>query len=242
MQITLKNVSKQFGACWAVRDLTLSLAAGQITAFLGPNGAGKTTTLKMLVGLLAPTEGAVYFGNQKFLEDPVKFKQRMAYVPDFPFLYERLTGREFLDFIAGMYEIPAAEREGRIGHFIERFALREVEQHLIQQYSHGMRQRLVFCSALIRHPRVFVIDEPMVGLDPKTTRIFKDMLIDLARQGVTVFLSTHQLAVAEELADQIAIIHKGKLLLCSSLRDLREQDGTFTSLENFFLSRTEDTL
>jgi ABC-2 type transport system ATP-binding protein len=236
--IHLCRLTKRFGSFTAVDRLDLEIPAGKVTAFLGPNGAGKTTTIKMMTGLLFPTSGDLLIDGDDFCADPIRVKKIMSYVPDFPFVYERLTGREFLCFVSAVHGIPQNESERRIEHFLDRFDIRALQHRLILHYSHGMRQRLIFCAALIKHPRILIVDEPMVGLDPRTARIFKDVVRETAARGAVVFLSTHQLSVAEELADHIAIIHQGRIRARGTLESLLENRARHPNLEHFFLELT----
>ncbi len=237
--IKLDHVTKSYGPKTAVKDLTLEIAAGELFAFLGPNGAGKTTTIKMMVGLLLPTSGRVLIGGHDLRTDGERARRLLSYVPDQPFLYEKLTGREFLQFIADMYEIPDDEARRRIDEVIDLFNLADFVDDLTERYSHGMRQRTVFASALVHQPKVLIVDEPTVGLDPRSVRILKDLLRKQADEGTTVFLSSHSLDVVEELADRIAIVDHGRLISCGTLQQLRSHAASDGSLEDVFLRLTE---
>src|SRR3954449_13140317 len=204
--IQLENVTKRYGNKTAVESLSLDIPAGELFAFLGPNGAGKTTTIKMMCGLLFPTTGRVLIGGHDIQGDGDRARQLLSYVPDQPFLYEKLTGREFLQFIADMYGMPRVQGRRRLEEVIETFALDEFVDDLTERYSHGMRQRTVFAAALLHEPKVLIVDEPTVGLDPKSIRLLKDLLREQAAGGTTVFLSTHSLDVAQELADRIGVV------------------------------------
>jgi len=188
--------------------VNLSIQKGAITAFLGPNGAGKTTTLKMLTGLMSPTSGTILVDRVKMEPDSLKIKEKISYIPDFPFLYEYLTGREFLSFVGAINKVGTDRFNFNRDKYLEAFNILDIQHNLIKTYSHGLKQRLVFCSAFLKDPEILIIDEPMVGLDPKTSSIFKNILKNFALSGGTVFLSTHQLKVAQDLADYIAIINK----------------------------------
>jgi ABC-2 type transport system ATP-binding protein len=238
--ITLEHVSKSYGPKIAVQDLSLQIGTGELFAFLGPNGAGKTTTIKMMVGLLFPTSGRVLIGGHDLRTDGERARQLLSYVPDQPFLYEKLTGREFLQFIADMYGMPEEEGRRRIARVIEQFALEEFVNDLTERYSHGMRQRTVFAAALVHEPKVLIVDEPTVGLDPRSVRILKDLLRKQADAGTTVFLSSHSLDVVEELADRIAIVDRGRLISCGTLEHLRAHAALDGSLEDVFLRLTEE--
>jgi len=237
--IQLDKVTKQYGVKTAVHELSLEVPAGELFAFLGPNGAGKTTTIKMLCGLLFPTSGSVRVGGFDLRTDGGKARQLLSYVPDQPYLYEKLTGREFLQFIADMYGLSPEHGRRRVAEAIDLFNLGEFVDDLTERYSHGMRQRTVFASALVHEPKVLIVDEPTVGLDPRSVRQLKDLLRRQADEGVTVFLSSHSLDVVEELADRIAIVDHGRLISCGTLEALRTQAAVDGSLEEVFLKLTE---
>jgi ABC-2 type transport system ATP-binding protein len=238
--IELKNVSKRYGTKTAVHDLSLSVPAGELFAFLGPNGAGKTTTIKMLCGLLFPTTGEVRVGGFDLRTHGDQARQLISYVPDQPYLYEKLTGREFLQFIADLYGMPADRAADRMDQVIDLFRLHEFVDDLTEKYSHGMRQRTVFAAALIHEPKLLIVDEPTVGLDPKSIRLLKDLLRAEAKRGTTVFLSTHALDIAQELADRIGIVEHGRLIGCGTLESLRKLASRDGSLEDVFLKLTEE--
>jgi ABC-2 type transport system ATP-binding protein len=240
--IELRNVSKHYGPKPAVRDLSLHIKAGELFAFLGPNGAGKTTTIKMICGLLFPSEGAVRVGGFDVVRDGDRARELLSYVPDPPYLYEKLSGREFLHFIAELYGLTKKDAERRIGEMIDLFNLHEFVDDLTERYSHGMRQRTVFAAALVHQPRVLIVDEPTVGLDPRSIRLLKDLLRAEASRGTTVFLSTHSLDIAQELADRIGIVDHGRLITCGTLDALRKQAALDGSLEDVFLKLTEETV
>ncbi|HEX4590570.1 MAG TPA: ABC transporter ATP-binding protein [Gemmataceae bacterium] len=238
--IELLDVTKRYGSKLAVDRLSLTVAAGELFAFLGPNGAGKTTTIKMLCGLLFPTSGTVRVGGYNLQADGDKARQLIAFVPDTPFLYEKLTGREFLQFIADMYGMPRDHGRSRIDAMIAIFGLSPFVDDLTERYSHGMRQRTVFASALLHEPKVLIVDEPTVGLDPKSIRLLKDLLRQQAEGGTTVFLSTHSLDVAQELAQRIGVVNNGRLIGCGTLAALRKQADLEGTLEEVFLKLTEE--
>jgi ABC-2 type transport system ATP-binding protein len=237
--IEIQSVSKYFGRKCAVDRLNLTVNAGEVFAFLGPNGAGKTTTIKMIVGLLRPTEGRILVCGRDVTGSDVEAKALLSYVPDQPYLYEKLTGREFLQFIADIYRMPKREGEARIEEAIATYELDEFVDQLTGSYSHGMKQRVVVAGAFLHEPRVAVIDEPMVGLDPRSSRIVKDMLRGKARAGATVFMSTHTLSIAEEIADRIGIIDRGQLVTLGSAEELRAFARVDGRLEDVFLAITE---
>jgi ABC-2 type transport system ATP-binding protein len=238
--IHLDRVTKQYGRKTAVHELSLRIPAGELFAFLGPNGAGKTTTIKMMCGLLFPSTGHVRIGGHDLATDGDRARALLAYVPDQPYLYEKLTGREFLQFVAEMYGLPNADARDRIRVVIEEFQLAEFIDDLTERYSHGMRQRTVFASAMVHRPQVLIVDEPTVGLDPRSVRQLKDLLRRHADEGVTVFLSSHSLDVVEELADRIGIIEHGRLIGCGTLETLRTQASLDGTLEEVFLRLTEE--
>jgi ABC-2 type transport system ATP-binding protein len=237
--IKLEHVTKSYGTKTAVADLNLDIAAGELFAFLGPNGAGKTTTIKMLCGLLFPTTGRVLVGGHDIRTDGDRARLLLSYVPDLPYLYEKLTGREFLHFIADMYGMPRELGRQRVADVIELFNLKDFVDDLTERYSHGMRQRTVFASALVHEPKVLIVDEPTVGLDPKSVRQLKNLLRQQADSGTTVFLSSHSLDVVEQLADRIAIVEHGRLISCGTLEALREQAAIEGPLADVFLRLTE---
>ncbi|MBI1916736.1 MAG: ABC transporter ATP-binding protein [Planctomycetes bacterium] len=238
--IQLDKVTKRYGNKTAVDGLSLDIPAGELFAFLGPNGAGKTTTIKMMCGLLFPTAGRVSLGGYDLVNDGDRARQLLSYVPDQPFLYEHLTGREFLRFIADMYGLDRDHGRRRIDEVIGLFQLQDFVDDLTQCYSHGMRQRTVFASALLHEPRVLIVDEPTVGLDPRSVRLLKDLLRREADRGTTIFLSSHSLDVVEELADRIGIIDRGRLIGCGTLAALRAHSASDGSLEDVFLKMTEE--
>jgi ABC-2 type transport system ATP-binding protein len=236
--IELERLTKRYGAFTAVDDLTLQVARGEIFGFLGPNGAGKTTTIRMMMGLLRPTEGRVRLGGYDLAEQPLEAKRLSGFVPDRPFLYEKLTAVELLRFCADLYEVPATVREARIEKLLGIFDLTEWAGELIESYSHGMKQRLAFAAALLHEPQLLVVDEPMVGMDPRGARVLRSLLRSLALGGTTLFLSTHSLEVAEALCDRIGIIQSGRLIAIGTLDELRSRAGDAQRLEEVFLKLT----
>ena len=238
--IELSDVTKKYGAKTAVDRLSLRIEPGELFAFLGPNGAGKTTTIKLACGLLFPTAGTVRVGGFDLQSDGDRARQMISYVPDQPYLYEKLTCREFLHFIADMYGLDPARARRRIGEMIELFNLKEFVDDLTESYSHGMKQRSVFAAALLHEPKVLIVDEPTVGLDPRSVRLLKDLLRQEAKRGATVFLSTHSLDVAQELANRIGIVEGGRLISCGPLDALRRQAALDGSLEEVFLKLTQE--
>jgi len=240
--ITTKNLTKRFGTHVAVNDLSLEIPKGEFFCFLGPNGAGKTTTIKMLTGLLRPTEGTAELAGFDIQKDPVKAKTAIGYIPDTPFLYDKLTGREFMHFVAGIYNMPD-DQVARVGEeLMELFEISKVADRLIEDYSHGMRQKLSFASCFLHEPEIVIVDEPWVGLDPKNIRFVRDYLKERTREGLTVFMSTHTLSIVEQVADRVGIIHNGKLLQVGSIDDILALQENPGSLEDVFLEMTRDTI
>ena len=220
-------------------DLELTIPSGELFALLGPNGAGKTTTIKMLVGLLQPSRGVVRVCGHDLVSETRSAHSRLGYVPDEPYLYDKLTGHEFLRFIAGMYRIPKHLTQAHVDREIKRFELQEFADDLAENYSLGMRQRLIFAAAFLHDPDVLVLDEPMVGLDPRSVRIVKDLLKERTAEGMTVFMSTHTLAMAEEMADRMGIMVQGKIKFLGTVSELRQQvDVGNKSLESLYLQLT----
>jgi ABC-2 type transport system ATP-binding protein len=237
--IDLDNVTRTYGRKTAVKDLSLRIPAGELFAFLGPNGAGKTTTIKMLTGLLQPSQGQVRVNGFDVVTSPREAANSIGFVPDEPHLYDKLSGREFLQFVADLFAMPAADAAEEIERQIKLFDLSTFIDHLSESYSHGMKQRLVFAAALVHRPRVLILDEPMVGLDPQNTRVVKNRLRELAKEGVTIFMSTHTLSLAEEIADRIGVIYGGTLRFLGTVADLRISLARDShSLEQLFLELT----
>jgi ABC-2 type transport system ATP-binding protein len=238
--IELRNLTKTFGEIMAVNRLNLSVSKGEIFGFIGPNGAGKTTTLRMMGGVLAPTEGSVIIGGVNIADEPEEAKRRIGFIPDRPFLYEKLTGMEFLRFTADLFGMKEGLFYEKSEQVLKQFSLYNWADELIESYSHGMKQRLIISAAILHNPKVIVVDEPMVGLDPAGVRMVKDLFRNLAKKGTTIFMSTHTLAVAEDVCDRIGIIHKGLLIAMGTTDELRlraqVQEG---DLEEVFLILTE---
>jgi ABC-2 type transport system ATP-binding protein len=239
--IEMRNVSKSYakGKVKAVDDLTLTVKPGEIFGFLGPNGAGKTTTIKMIVGLLRPDSGTIAVEGCDTQTQPLQAKAVTTFVPDTPEIYERLTGLEYLNFIGDVYGVAKAERIERIQRWLRAFDLETAVGSPIQSYSHGMKQKIVLAAALLPAPRVMVLDEPMVGLDARSAHAMKEMMREHCDKGGTLFFSTHIMEVAEKLCDRIGIIHKGRLIACGTMEELRALDRTEQSLEGIFLELTE---
>ncbi len=235
--IKLVNLTKRYGMLTAVNSIDLEVAQGEVFGFLGPNGAGKTTTIKMIAGLLQPTSGSAFICGYDVRQEPLKAKSITGFIPDRPFLYEKLTATEFMHFVSKLYGMEDPKR--RIGELLDLFGLNEWTGELVENFSHGMKQRLVMASALLHQPRVLVVDEPMVGLDPRGARLVKDIFKDLASKGVTVFLSTHTLEIVEQMCTRVAIINKGVIIAEGSVEDLgRMARMPDSHLEPIFLRLT----
>ncbi len=239
--ICFEQVTRCYGKRIAVDQLDLSVSRGELLALLGHNGAGKTTTLKMLVGLLRPNAGTVFVDQLNVRENAREVSRLIGYVPDQPYLYDKLSGREFLEFVAEMYGLTSAEVQDGVAREADRFQLTEFLDQLTESYSHGMRQRTVFAAALIHQPEVLVVDEPMVGLDPQSIRLVKDLLRDYASDGKTVLMSTHTLSIVEEIADRVAVMKSGKLVFDGQVEELRQKMPTASgSLESLYLALMDD--
>ncbi len=240
--IRLEGLTKLYGNFVAVDNVDLHVPRGEIFGFLGPNGAGKTTTLRIIAGIMRPTEGRILLGGDDVVTDPMAAKRRLGFIPDRPFVYDKLTGAEFLRFVAGLYHQEGNIVERRIDELLDVFELTRWKNELVEAYSHGMRQKLIISSALIHRPEVIVVDEPMVGLDPKAARLLKDIFRQFVGRGGTVLMSTHTLEVAEAMCDRIAIIQSGKIIARGTMAELREQTAAGdASLEDLFLKLTGGT-
>jgi len=240
MMIELVGVRKSYGNKVAVDGLDLAVPRGELFAFLGPNGAGKTTTIKMMCGLLFPSAGTLKIGGFDVQREGNAARQIISYVPDQPYLYEKLTGREFMEFILEMYAMEPIAGRKRMDNLIEIFGLGSFVDDLTESYSHGMKQRTVFAAALLHNPQVLIVDEPMVGLDPRSQRLVKDLLREHVKQGGTVFMSTHLLGDVEELGTRIGVVHRGRLIGLGTLDTLRTQAELDGSLEDVFLKLTAE--
>jgi ABC-2 type transport system ATP-binding protein len=237
--IRLTNLTKRYGSFTAVDGIDLEVPSGELFGFLGPNGAGKTTTLRMIAGILKPTSGVVEIGGDDLERKPRKAKTRMGFIPDRPFVYDKLTGAEFLRFVAALYGQEGPAIEHRMDELLKLFDLAPWKDELTESYSHGMRQKLIISSALIHQPEVIVVDEPMVGLDPKSARLLKDLFKEFTSRGGTILMSTHTLEVAEDMCDRIGIIQGGKIVACGTMAELRHQFAAGdASLEDLFLRLT----
>src|SRR5580698_6830556 len=236
--IELDKLVKKFGTLTAVNDISLKIERGEFFAMLGPNAAGKTTTIKLLTGLIKPTSGCSRICGFDVQTQPLEARRRLAYVPDLPFLYDTLTAWDFFRFTVEMFQLEADRSEKNARELVSRFHLEDFANRTLEGLSHGTRQRIAIVSALLHDPEVFVIDEPMVGLDPQHARVVKDVLKERSLAGTTVLVSTHQLEIAEEMADRIGIINGGKLIAVGTREELRKQSGAAGALEEIFLSLT----
>jgi ABC-2 type transport system ATP-binding protein len=232
------HLSKKFGEKTAVDDASFQVRAGEIFGFLGPNGAGKTTTLKMLVGLLKPTTGTARIAGFDIQTQPLQAKAASGYVPDEPNLYSKLSGRELLHFIGDLYQLESGQVARRTDELLRLFDLSAAADDLIDSYSHGMQQKISLAAALLHDPKVLILDEPTVGLDPKSARLIKDILRQIAERGAAIMLSTHILEIAERMCDRIGIINRGQLIAVGTLEELRTPGKGETSLEDIFLELT----
>ena len=231
-------LSKKFNEKEALKSLDLNIEKGKFYCMLGPNGAGKTTTLKLLSGLLKPTRGEIYIGGIDIIAKPEEAKKKIGFIPDTPFIYENLTADEFLNFIGNIFGVDKKTLKRRIGYYLDIFGLTEYKDQLLREYSHGMKQKIVYISSFIHNPEVLLIDEPLVGLDPQAIHIIKNMLKEESNKGLTILMCTHILYIAEELADRIGILAKGSLIAEGTLKELSEKINK-QSLEEIFLSLTK---
>ena len=239
IMIELKDLTKTYGTYTAVQRLNLSIGRGEIFGFIGPNGAGKTTTIKMMGGVMAPTEGTITIAGIDMQAEPRKAKRKVGFIPDRPFLYEKLTGLEFMQFTADIYGVPEEQFPDKAAAILALFSLADWSNELIESYSHGMKQRLIMAAALLHDPEVLIVDEPMVGLDPLAIIMVKNLFKRLASQGVTIFMSTHTLKVAEDICDRIGVITRGRLIASGTAADLRrEANVSSADLEQVFLNLT----
>jgi ABC-2 type transport system ATP-binding protein len=237
--IRLIHLTKQYGKFTAVDGIDLEVPSGELFGFLGPNGAGKTTTFRMIAGILRPTSGTVEIGGIDITRSPLEAKSRLGFIPDRPFVYDKLTGGEFLRFAAALYGQQGVAIERRIDELLELFELTRWKDELTESYSHGMRQKLIISGALVHRPAVIVVDEPMVGLDPKSARLLKDLFRQFVDRGGTVLMSTHTLEVAETMCDRLAIVHGGKIVAHGTMAEVQEQTSSEDlGLEDLFLKLT----
>ena len=239
--IEVVEFSFRIGEKKILNDVSLSVASGEYVSIIGPNGAGKTTTIKMIGGVLEPTSGSVMIAGISMIDNPEKAKSKIGFIPDRPYLYEKLTGMEFLRFVADLYGVDSDIFSEKAEQHLKMFSLLDWSNELIESYSHGMKQRLIMAAALLHDPEVIIVDEPMVGLDPVAIMMVKDLFRNLAKQGVSVFMSTHTLKIAEDICDRIGIIHKGHLIATGTTDDLqRKAQVTDADLEQVFLNLTMD--
>ncbi|KRQ87259.1 putative ABC transporter ATP-binding protein YxlF [Caloramator mitchellensis] len=240
--IEINNLSKTYakGKVKAVNNLNLSVKQGEIFGFLGPNGAGKTTTIKMITGILRPDDGRIRINGIDVVKEPIRAKMHIGFVPDNPEIFNRLTGMEYLNFIADIYDIDNQQRYDKINELAESFEIKDALNSSIGSYSHGMKQKLIIIGALIHNPSVWILDEPLVGLDPKAAFVLKDMMRRHANEGNTVFFSTHIMEVAEKVCDRIGIIKKGEIIFTGTIDELRQASKEEESLENLFLELVEN--
>ncbi len=237
--IELKNLSRRYGDFTAVDNLSLFVPKGEIFGFIGPNGAGKTTTIKMMGGIISPTSGSIHICDINMDEEPEKAKMKIGFIPDRPYLYEKLTGMEFLKFINDLYSVDGNSFYKNAEEKLAMFSLSDWSGELIESYSHGMKQRLIFAAALLHNPELIIVDEPLVGLDPEGIRMVKDLFKSLAKQGVSIFMSTHTLKIAEDVCNRIGIINKGSLIAVGTIEELKQKANTVNAdLEEAFLTIT----
>ncbi len=239
--IQTKNLTKRYGSLLAVDRLDLFVPKGSIFGFIGPNGAGKTTTIKMLAGLIEPDTGTILIGDTDIRQNPEKAKQQIGFIPDRPYLYEKLTGLEFLKFTADLYGVEESGFRKKAENILDKFSLIDWKNELIEAYSHGMKQRLIMSAAILHDPKIIIVDEPMIGLDPAGIKMVKHLFRELADSGKTFFISTHTLSIAQDLCDKIGIIQKGKLIATGTLEDLKTQaHASSGDLEAVFLKLTRE--
>ena len=237
--LVLENVSKTYdGKRMAVQGLNLTINAGEIFGFIGPNGAGKTTTIKMMTGLLPPTQGRILINGIDLADSPVEAKRNFTYVPDHPAIFNAIRGLDYLNFLADMYEVPARERQARIEKYTRLFAIDDVLGELIQAFSHGMKQKLLICGALLPQAPLFILDEPLIGLDPLSAKHLKEIMREHCAAGGTVFFSSHLLAIVAQICDRVAVINQGELIACDQVEQIKTSSAQ--SLEEIFLELTKN--
>lgn len=238
--VRIEGLTKIYSDVTAVDNLNLVVPRGEFLCLLGPNGAGKTTTIKMITGLIRPTTGRVWVSGYDVAENPVEAKRRIGYIPDQPYMYEKLSAREFFQFVGDLFSVPRAVQAERFNYYMDLFEITHAADRLIDNFSHGMRQKLVIAASLMHQPEVVVVDEPMVGLDPQSARTVKQLFREQTAAGRTVFLCTHVLSVAEELADRVAIFKRGRVIFLGTIPELRTRMGTDANLEQLFLDLTKE--
>ncbi len=237
--IKLVNLTKRYGNLLAVDNLNLEIKKGEIFGFLGPNGAGKTTTIKMICGLISITKGEVFIDNINLKQNPVEYKKKFAYIPDKPFVFEKLRGIEYLEFIANLYNVDKNKFKELFDRYVQLFEMKNYLNDFIESYSHGMSQKLLITASLIHSPDIFILDEPMVGLDPKSIRLLKEEFKRLAEKGTTIFMSTHSIDIAEDVCTTVGIIDKGHLIETGNLKEIKEKNKS-EKLEEIFFKLTEE--
>ncbi len=237
--LEIKQLSKNYGKKRAVNQIEFSVRPGEIFGFLGPNGAGKTTTIKMMVGLLQPDKGQIIINGIDNQVDILEAKRQFCYVPDNPEIFEKITGYDYLQFMCDVFKVPYETREQKINYYLDKLVLKDDVNGYLSGYSHGMKQKIVLIGAFIVNPKVMILDEPMVGLDPKAQHAVKELLAEYCKQGNSVFFSTHVLEMAEKVCDRVAIINKGEIIALGTLEEIRSKTGKEESLEDIFLELTE---
>lgn len=239
--LVIQNLKKRFSNVWAVKNLNLELNPGEIFVLLGPNGAGKTTTLKLIAGLLHPTDGEIYIKDIDVKKEPIKAKSLIGYIPDEPFIYHKLTGREFINFIAAIYNIKRENYEKRMEDLFKKLEIGDWIDEFSESYSHGMKQKVIMCQLFLHNPDLILIDEPLVGLDPKSSKTVREIFFDLKNKGKTLFICTHTLSFAKEIASRIGIINKGELKFIGNLEQLSRISGA-KDIEEIYLKLTEESV
>jgi ABC-2 type transport system ATP-binding protein len=239
--LVIKNLKKKFGSVWAVKNLNLELEPGEIFVLLGPNGAGKTTTLKLIAGLLHPDDGDVVINGINIRKNPLEAKSRIGYIPDEPFIYNKLTGREFINFVAGIYGVKRDDYEKNMAELFKRFGVGAWIDGFSEGYSHGMKQKIVMCQLLLHNPELILIDEPLVGLDPKSSKTVRETFIELRNQGKTLFICTHTLSFAQDIASKIGIINVGEMKFIGNLNELAKISGK-RDIEEIYLKLSEESV
>ncbi len=239
--LVIQNLKKRFSNVWAIKNLNLELNPGEIFVLLGPNGAGKTTTLKLIAGLLHPTDGEIYIKDIDVKKEPIKAKSLIGYIPDEPFIYNKLTGREFINFIAAIYNIERENYEKRMEDLFKKLEIGDWIDEFSESYSHGMKQKVIMCQLFLHNPDLILIDEPLVGLDPKSSKTVREIFFDLKNKGKTLFICTHTLSFAKEIASRIGIINKGELKFIGNLEQLSRISGA-EDIEEIYLKLTEESV
>ncbi len=239
-RLVIKNLTKRFNNVWAVKDLNLTLQPGEIFVLLGPNGAGKTTTLKLIAGLLHPDGGEIFIQGIDVQREPIEAKSRIGYIPDEPFIYQKLTGREFINFIAGIHNVKREDHEKKMEELFQKLEIGDWVDEFSESYSHGMKQKVVMCQLFLHDPDLILIDEPLVGLDPKSGKTVRETFLELKKQGKTLFICTHTLSFAREIASRIGIINRGELKFMGNLEELAHLSGK-KDIEEIYLKLSEES-